>query len=110
MSVAIGNLRLTLVSLSQALQAPDQTRRLEAIGSLACLGCRARRAVPSLIESLKDQSAAVRRSAVLALGAIGSRDAVPPLRGALGDTDASIRRCAALALMNIGAESSSVAA
>lgn len=110
MSLAIGNLHRTLQSLSLALQSSDLSSRLAAIGSLACLGCKARRAVPSLLESLHDHRATVRKSAALALGEIGSRDAVGPLRGALGDEDASVRRCAALALMNIGADSSRVAA
>jgi HEAT repeat protein len=110
MSVAIGNLRLTLVSLCQALDSPDLARRLEAIGSLAFLGCKARRAIPGLIESLSDPRVTVRKSATLALGEIGSREVIAPLRRVLGDTDASVRRCAGLALMNIGAESTCVAA
>jgi len=110
MAATFGNLRLTLESLSEALQSPDQTVRLDAIGSLGHLGCKARRAVPVLLDALKDDSAAVRKQAALALGEIGSRASIRALRDALQDEDARVRRCAVLALMNIGAEATTVAA
>ena len=110
MPVAIGNLRLTLESLSEALQSLDQTVRLDAIGSLGCLGCKARRAVPALVEALKDDSVVVRKLTALALGEIGSRASIKALRDVLQDEDARVRRCASLALMNIGAEATTVAA
>ena len=110
MVIATGNLHQTLTSLNHELQSPDLSRRLAAINALAGLGPRRRREVLSLVESLKDRSVFVRKSAALALGEIGSRTAVFALRRALADEDASVRRCAALALMNIGEESSSVAA
>jgi HEAT repeat protein len=110
MAVTIGNLRLTLESLSEALQSSDPSVRLDAITSLGRLGRKARRAVPALVEALKDHSVPVRKLAALALGEIGSRDAVRGLRHLLHDEDARVRRCAALALMNIGAEATTVAA
>jgi HEAT repeat protein len=110
MAVATANLRVTLESLSQSLQSSDSSVRLDAIRSLACLGCKARRAVPALVETLKDPGVAERKLAALALGEIGSRGSIRALRAVLQDADARVRRCAALALMNIGAEASSVAA
>ena len=110
MVVATANLRLTLESLSEALHSSDPSVRLDAIGSLGCLGCKARRAVPALLDALKDDSVAVRKQAALALGEIGSRASIWALRDALHDEDARVRRCAALALMNIGAEAIALAA
>jgi len=110
MAPTIDNLRVTLESLNEALHSSDPGVRLDAIGSLGCLGCKARRAVPALVEALKDRSIPVRKMAALALGEIGSQGATRALRDALQDEDARVRRCAALALMNIGAEATTVAA
>jgi len=110
MAATFGNLHLTLESLSEAIQSPDQTVRLDAISSLGCLGRKAKRAVPILVEALKDDSVAVRKLAALALGEIGSRASIRPLRDVLQDDDAAVRRCAALALMSMGAEATTVAA
>jgi HEAT repeat protein len=104
MDTTIGNLRLTVASLSQAVQSPDLGVRLQAIGSLGCMGRKSKQAVPSLIGALKDQSSSVRKLAALALGEIGSKAATVGLQEALQDQDASVSRSAALALMNIGAD------
>src|SRR5271170_4161052 len=102
MAVTTGNLRLTLESLNEALKSSDASIRLNAIGSLGCLGPRARRAVPAVVEALKDPNVAVRKLAALALGEIGSHGAIRALRTVLVDEDANVRHCAALALVNIG--------
>ena len=46
MDTTIGNLRLTVASLSQAVQSPDLGVRLQAIGSLGCMGRKSKQAVP----------------------------------------------------------------
>lgn len=59
------------------------------------------RAVPALIETLKDEDASVRICAARALGAIGEASAVPALNQAQNDEDASVREAAAEALEKI---------
>jgi HEAT repeat protein len=57
-----------------------------------------RRAVPSLIASLKDAEMAVREQASWALGALDDARAVQPLIGTLRDTSPAVRRQSAWAL------------
>jgi HEAT repeat protein len=70
------------------------------------MGTKARKAVPALIEALRDTYMPVRKAAVLALGEIGpdAREAAPALGEVLlGDEEAAVRRRAAVALGEIGA-------
>jgi len=59
-------------------------------------------AVPALVQALGDSSAAVRRLACYALGALGDATAVPALVEALGDGDRDVRRAACVALGRVG--------
>ena len=56
------------------------------------------RAVPGLIETLRDREAAVRDKSAWALGAIDDVQSVPALIAALGDADSGVRASAAWAL------------
>src|SRR5205814_8924280 len=77
--------------------------RVAATKALARIGTPAQPAVPALLRSLKDRSAAVRSCAAGALGWVGpGAEAVPPLIEALSDEDAEVRRCAAFALSQLG--------
>jgi HEAT repeat protein len=60
--------------------------------------------IQELIDRLGDSDTLARRSAAVALGALGrkARMAVLPLAGALRDPNAQVRRLAALALGDIG--------
>ena len=60
------------------------------------------KAIPALIEALKDKDAEMRKAAAEALGLIGSPEAVPALIEALQDKDAEVREDAAEALGKIG--------
>ena len=57
--------------------------------------------VPTLIETLDDENAEVRRFAAYALGEIGSTEALEPLTQALNDPNAGVRRAAANAIREI---------
>jgi HEAT repeat protein len=63
-----------------------------------------RKAVPALMEALKDTDSSVRGAAASALGNIPGdmRVAVPALAGALQDKDRSVREAAALSLGRLG--------
>jgi len=60
-----------------------------------------RRAVPALIEALKDGIAQVRRHAARALGMLGDASAAEPLRALENDPDKSVRDEVALALKKL---------
>jgi HEAT repeat protein len=62
------------------------------------------RAVPPLIDALKDTSAKVRRNAIESLGYFPKegKKIVPPLLERLGDNDQNVRRAAVLSLGDVG--------
>ncbi len=62
------------------------------------------RAVPVLIDGLKDRNKEVRIIAAWALGEIGDRRAIQALQHALADKEPEVRREAAVALGKLGAE------
>jgi HEAT repeat protein len=72
-------------------------------GSVTAQKSPAKAAVDGLIGALRDQNAAVRREAALALGRIGDASAIPPLSKALGDENAVVRGAAAQAIAEITA-------
>ena len=80
--------------------------REQAIRFLGRLGPVGQSAVPRLVETLRDPSAAIRQGAATALGQIGAENvgaeqAVPALVQALKDADGGVRRESAIALMAI---------
>ncbi|MER3501191.1 MAG: hypothetical protein IMHGJWDQ_001200 [Candidatus Fervidibacter sp.] len=81
--------------------AKHSATRLRAFRLLGRL--KARKAVPLLVDGLKDQRAEVRAIAAWALGEIGDRRALAALRQALADKDLTVRREAVLALGKMGA-------
>ena len=100
--------RTTEAPLSQLIarlngQAPAE--RFHAVLTLGSMGRKARKAVPALIETLKDIDMNVRKAAALALADIGpdAREAVPGLcEVMLNDPEAAVRRRAAVSLGEIG--------
>ena len=82
--------------LISGLKDADPTARVVAAMRLSRMGVRA---VPGLIDALKD--ADVRESAALVLGKIGDASAFPALLYALEDKDADVRESAARALEKI---------
>jgi hypothetical protein len=84
-------------ALIDALQAEDETVRLDAAYTLGAIG---EPAVPALIEQLYDDSEDLRRHATFALGANDA--AVSALTETLTDENPSIRASAAYALGDIG--------
>jgi HEAT repeat protein len=66
----------------------------------------AAKAVPALIESLKDKHGDIRWSSAIGLGYFGeqAKDAIPALQAALGDRDARVREAAGVALSRIDPE------
>lgn len=96
------------VALREAIKPPYAREvRLAAILALGQLAQGGRdledpSVVPALAEVLADQDAAVRKTAVLALGAIGDRSARGALVGLLGDSDRETRYQTAAALAQLG--------
>ena len=78
-------------------------RRRDAISELGQLGDK--KAIPSLIETLKDDESYVRREAAKVLGELGDADAIEPLLEVLTeDESGDVRREAIIALGLIGDE------
>lgn len=71
---------------------------------IMALGAVGEEAVPALIEALKDKDSDIRRSAARALSRIGNKakGAVPALAEALKDNNLEVRQAAASALSRIG--------
>jgi hypothetical protein len=92
----------SIEQLTQALKAPQASRRLEAADELAA------RALPQAAELilplLHDENAAVRRSAVTDLSRLGDRRSVEPVIGALEDTSLEVRQAAVVTLGVLGDE------
>lgn len=78
-----------------ALKDPDSDVRAQAAWALGQM--RAKRAVPALLEAMKDELN-VRRSVIRAFGEIQDPSTVPILTAALQDGDAKIRKYAARSL------------
>jgi HEAT repeat protein len=78
----------------------DWDRRVRAAERLGEIGDA--RAIPALIEALRDKNLLVRMAAARALGEIGDAGAVPALIEALRDESDSVQLDAAVALNNIG--------
>jgi len=86
-----------LPGLVAALGSSRPTERASAARTLGWL--QAREAVPALADALRDDDAAVRAQAALALARVGEAgDALPALRAALRDADPWVREEAARAL------------
>jgi HEAT repeat protein len=81
------------------LRSPEKWLRIGAATGLGQLGDR--RAVPALIETLKDGIAQVRRHAARALGMLGDDSAAEPLYALENDPDKSVRDEVALALKKL---------
>jgi len=77
--------------------------RKSVVRALGYIGLQAKAAVPTLIETLKDEEAYVRKCAADALGSMGpqAKAAGPALKEALEDDDRNVRRSAADALKKI---------
>lgn len=94
----------------QSKNAVVRRRAAEYLGESASAGYplrhreQIRKAVPALMEALKDTNPSVQRTAAWALGNIPGdmRVAVPALDGALQDKDRSVREAAALSLGRMG--------
>ena len=95
---AIGSRAYT--ALETALHNTSWIARRNAAWALGALDDQ--RAVPRLLDVLRDREAPVRQQAAWALGALDSRDATAALIGALKDTDAGVRQQAAWALGVLG--------
>ena len=82
----------------------DPGVRAKAALQLSKLGGNAAKAVPALVEALKNDDPLLRQNAALALGKIGpaAKDSAPALIEALGDQEWTVRRSAVLALGEIG--------
>lgn len=65
---------------------------------------KAREAVSTLIEGLKDRKPEIRSVAAWALGEIGDKAAIPALQKLLGDKEPEVRREAVVALGKLGAK------
>ncbi len=85
------------------LKSTQEKDRLIAVRLLAQRKGDAARAVPALIEALKDKEKDIRLSAAIGLGYFGeqARDAIPALQAAQRDPDARIREAAGVALSRI---------
>jgi HEAT repeat protein len=88
-----------MVFLMGRLMMGEEEERAEAAGKLGIL--RDARAVPALVNALKDHSKLVRGNAAWALGEIGDIGAVPALKQTLEDEDQMIRQDASVALSKI---------
>jgi len=86
-------------ALAEAVQHPVRDLRIHA--ALALVQFRDARAVPGLLEALRDKNLGVRIGAAKGLGQIGSA-AVPGLLDALRDKDGGVRQYAAELLGEIG--------
>jgi HEAT repeat protein len=89
--------------LVQDAKSANEMNKIKAVRQLGDQQRDAEQTVPVLIESLKDKSVNVRRSAALGLGEFGDRakDAVPALQAAQSDQDARVREAAGIALSRI---------
>jgi HEAT repeat protein len=99
----------SLSVLIDRLQSPKRFLRLDAAAALGRLGTKAGKAVPALIQTLKDADVHVRKLAALALGDIGpdamvavAMVAVPALTEACQDRDGAVRHRALMALRELG--------
>ncbi len=103
----LGNQEQATVELSKLVAGWSQVGRWNAAYALGKIGSKSEKAIPSLINALKDKNSFVRGSAASALGKIGSKSekAIPSLINALEDEASDVRHRAADALGNIGSES-----
>jgi HEAT repeat protein len=85
------------------LKSPQERDRLVAARLLPGRKADAARAVPALIEALKDKGNDIRLSAAIGLGSFGdqAKDAIPALHVAQRDPDARVREAAGVALSRI---------
>lgn len=88
--------------LTEALQAPQASRRLEAADELAARGHP--QAAELILPLLHDESPEVRRSVIADLSRLRDRRAVEPVIGALKDPVSEVRLAAVLALGVLGDE------
>lgn len=86
----------------QILDHPNATERARAAMQLGEMGDR--RAVPALIQTLKDREMPVRLAAVEALGKLGDQQAVDSLIAVVRDPNAMVGLSAVESLGNIGSE------
>lgn len=92
-----------LEALAEATQHPIQDVRINAAFKLADITQhKDTRAVPPLIEALREHDSNLRQNAAKALGRIGDPQAVPGLLDSLHREDSRVRRTAATALSKIG--------
>lgn len=80
-----------------SLKYKGKTLVIEAAGNLRC-----KKAVPPLLELLKDEVTAIRRAAVTALPQIDIEQAREPLMEALNDSDGHVRKAAVIYLGTTG--------
>ena len=85
------------------LQEGDVVKKRQAIRELSSRPEEAERAVPALVEALRDESGYVRRDAAYALGKLGAgaRAAVPALLAARKDRERNVRKAVDEALKKI---------
>jgi hypothetical protein len=87
-------------SLARGLKTGDRDGKIETIWSFREM--RDKRAVPYLIEVLKDEDKYVRRDAAIVLGQIGDKSATMPLVDLTYDKEWEVRNAAVEALAHIG--------
>ena len=100
-------LRSSTITFDAALRDLDSTsdrvraQAAHALGDVLEPGLRAR-AVPALVEVLRDGRPEVRLEAVMSLGELDSEAAVEPLAASMGDPMPAIRQAAAMSLGRLG--------
>jgi len=92
----------TVATQVKLLKSDDARVRRQAAGVLMKMGPRAKTAIPSLIEILRDKDRNVRYCAAMVLSSVGDVRAMPALIAALGDEDYRVRFRAAQGLAKIG--------
>jgi hypothetical protein len=95
----------TIPELCKVLENHNSNDHIRSSAAEALGATGTERAIPGLLQALKDQKYFVRSSAAKALGAIGSESAIPGLLQALEDQEYFVRSSAVEALGAIGSES-----
>jgi HEAT repeat protein len=96
--------QLVLALMLDGLRDKDEHVRELAAGELGELGTKAQKAIPALVETLKNNDRGVRMASAYALGDISPRfakEVIKALQEAEKDTDEMVRRAAVMALENI---------